>query len=78
MMHHINPKTAFFLHRTDLRQLANCCYGLCVIRFEGAAPYAVALHLPGKFLTLESGSANEACKKRVVYCTGLDCSLIYT
>ena len=26
---------------------------LCVIRFEGAAPYAVALHLPGKFLTLE-------------------------
>ena len=32
---------------------------------EGAAPHAVALYLPGNFLTLaESGSVNEACKKK--------------
>ena len=32
-----------------------------------------------KIFNIESGSVNEACKKkRVVYRTGLDCSLIYT
>ena len=40
-------------------------------KYKGAAPHAVALYLPGNFNT-ESGSVNEACKKkRVVYSTGL-------
>ena len=36
-------------------------------RYEGAR-HAVALYLPGNFNT-ENDSVNEACKKRVVYCT---------
>ena len=50
------------------------CYG-----FEGVSQ-TVAIYLaPRKLFITESGSVNEACKKkRAVYCTGLDCSLIYT
>ena len=41
-------------------------------------PYCCTLP-PRKLFNTESGSVNEACKKkRAVYCTGLDCSLIYT
>ena len=39
--------------------------------FEEAAPYAVALYLPGNILT-GRGSVDEACrnKRMTVYCTG--------
>ena len=44
-------------------------------RFEGA-PCCCILP-PRKPFNTESGSVNEACKKkRTVYCNGLDCSLI--
>ena len=68
MMHHINPKTAFFLHRTDLISnnfLIVSAWSMGVSfpnfvkvvergkdGFEEAAPYAVALYLPGNILTL--------------------------
>ena len=38
-------------------------------KYKGAAPYAVALYLPGIFNT-ESGSVDEACKKKRT-CIGL-------
>ena len=48
-------------------------------RFKGAAPHIVALYLQGN-LNTESGSVNEACKKKEHFmcCARLDCSLIYT
>ena len=33
-------------------------------KFEGAAHHAVVLHLPGNIFSTESGSVDEACKKK--------------
>ena len=42
-------------------------------RFEGAAPHAVALFLPGNFFNTEGGSVYGACRKKecVLYLIGL-------
>ena len=50
------------------------------LRVKDLKEHLMLLHFTSQetFYT-ESGSVNKACKKkRAVYCTGLDCSLIYT
>ena len=55
-----------FISKEMVERAKVACY-----RFEGAAPHAVVLYLPGDFSTLREEEKN-------VYCTRLDCSLIYT